>query len=297
MEKKILYVTDLDGTLLRNDASVSRFTTEAIRMLTAQGLLFSYATARSYVTASKITAELPGNLPVIVYNGSFIVENGTGRKLLSNVFKKEETAEILDFLIGQNSYPIVNAFFDGTEKFSYIEEKETPGVKRFLFDHRNDERKNPITSVKELYTGEIFHITCIGEEEKLLPAYERFKESYPCVLYRDTYSGDLWLEFHPKGATKASAVLALKEMLCCDAVVCFGDGKNDIPMFHTADACYAVSNAEAELKAIATDVIGSNEGDGVAKWLLKHANPSAGKNSNIERTISQKYCKNWKDMV
>jgi hydroxymethylpyrimidine pyrophosphatase-like HAD family hydrolase len=64
-------------------------------------------------------------------------------------------------------------------------------------------------------------------------------------------------------------------MLGCDEIVCFGDGKNDISMFHASDAAYAVSNAENELKAIATDIIGSNEEDGVAKWLLKHANPSA----------------------
>lgn len=40
--------------------------------------------------------------------------------------------------------------------------------------------------------------------------------------------------------------------------------------FRISDECYAVENAVEELKAIATGVIGSNEQDGVAKWLLEH---------------------------
>ena len=47
MIRKTLYVSDLDGTLLRPDATVSAFTAETLRALTAEGMLFSYATARS----------------------------------------------------------------------------------------------------------------------------------------------------------------------------------------------------------------------------------------------------------
>lgn len=42
--------------------------------------------------------------------------------------------------------------------------------------------------------------------------------------------------------------------------------------FHAADEAYAVQNADKELKAAATAVIGGNNEDGVAKWLLEHAN-------------------------
>ena len=52
---KTLYVSDLDGTLLRHDQTVSPFTAETINTLTARGMLFSYATARSLVTAKTVT--------------------------------------------------------------------------------------------------------------------------------------------------------------------------------------------------------------------------------------------------
>jgi len=56
-------------------------------------------------------------------------------------------------------------------------------------------------------------------------------------------------------------------MFNCEKVVVFGDGKNDIDMFEIADEGYAVSNAHETLKEKATGIIGSNDEDGVAKWL------------------------------
>ena len=52
---KTLYVSDLDGTLLRSDETTSDFTNKTINELVSRGMLFSYATARSYVTSRKVT--------------------------------------------------------------------------------------------------------------------------------------------------------------------------------------------------------------------------------------------------
>lgn len=49
----------------------------------------------------------------------------------------------------------------------------------------------------------------------------------------------------------------------------FGDNANDLPMFEVADECYAVANATAEVRARATEVIGSNDEDGVAHVLAR----------------------------
>jgi hydroxymethylpyrimidine pyrophosphatase-like HAD family hydrolase len=42
---------------------------------------------------------------------------------------------------------------------------------------------------------------------------------------------------------------------------------NDLPLFAACDECYAMANAAQEVKDRATAVIGSNDDDGVAKWL------------------------------
>ena len=51
---KTLYVSDLDGTLLRKNETLSSYTIKIINALTSSGMLFSYATARSLNTAKKV---------------------------------------------------------------------------------------------------------------------------------------------------------------------------------------------------------------------------------------------------
>ncbi len=268
--QKTLYLSDLDGTLLRADQTLSPFTRETLDALMKRGMLFSYATARSLTTATKVTAGLSQTLPAILFNGTFIMEPATGKRLVSNLFREEDARWLLDLLLSCGVYPVVNAFLDGEEKFFYCEGKESRGMELFLRERWNDKRRTPVSSPDALYRGEIFHIACMDESQTLAPLYERFKDQFPTVFYRDLYSGEMWLELHPNGATKADAMLALKKLLGCERVVCFGDGKNDISMFRAADECYAVENADEELKAIATGIIGSNGEDGVARWLSEH---------------------------
>ena len=71
----------------------------------------------------------------------------------------------------------------------------------------------------------------------------------------------------------SAAARRLKALLGCTRLVAFGDGLNDLELFRLADECYAVANAAPQLKALATAVIASNEDDGVARWLARHAAP------------------------
>ena len=102
-----LYISDLDGTLMKNDQTISAFTAEAINMLVKQGLHFSYATARSILTASKITENITAGIPVIVYNGSFIQDSKTREILYSRFFDKTSAELILRQLLSSGVYPIV----------------------------------------------------------------------------------------------------------------------------------------------------------------------------------------------
>jgi len=81
-----LYVSDLDGTLLRSDKTISEYTCEVINRLTENGILFSYATARSYVTAKMVTKGLNAKIPLIVYNGAFVIDSVSEEILISNYF-------------------------------------------------------------------------------------------------------------------------------------------------------------------------------------------------------------------
>lgn len=266
---KCLYVSDLDGTLLRSEECLSEYTCGVINELTKKGMIFSYATARSLVTAKKVTAGLRARIPLIVYNGAFIRDNVTEEILAADYFG-QEILHVLDELFRNGIFPIVYAYVDKKEKFSVIQEKCTRGERVFLDSRRGDIRTNIVSAPEELKRGDIFYITCIDEPQKLEPFYVKYRDTFHCVYQRDIYTKEQWLEIMPKAASKANAVMRLKGLLGCDKVIVFGDGKNDIDMFEIADECYAVKNAHEELKEKATAVIESNDDDGVAKWLARH---------------------------
>ena len=92
------------------------------------------------------------------------------------------------------------------------------------------------------------------------------------MFYRDNYSDMYFLEIISGDVTKASGALEVKNIIGADKIVAFGDNLNDIPLFEIADESYAVSNAEEALKAIATGVIGSNDEDAVAEFILNRYN-------------------------
>ena len=263
---KNLYVSDLDGTLLRSDEATSEYTNQVINSLVAKGMLFSYATARSLITAKKVTKGIKANIPLIVYNGAFVFDNITEKILIANYFDNSVQL-VLEELFNNGVYPIVYAYINGKEKFSFVRELSTKGMEMFIASRKGDIRTNEVKSSSELKEGNIFYITCIDSPEKLKPLYDKYKDKYHCVYQTDIYTNEQWLEIMPLEASKSNAIKQLRTMLECEKLIVFGDGKNDIDMFQMADESYAVANAHEELKRYATDVILSNDDDGVAKWL------------------------------
>ena len=75
---RTLFVSDLDGTLLDAEGRLSNRTRTVLRRMEEEGELITYATARSIQSARIVTEGWMPALPVIVYNGTMLVENETG---------------------------------------------------------------------------------------------------------------------------------------------------------------------------------------------------------------------------
>lgn len=266
-----LYVTDLDGTLLNSNDRISQYSIETINGLVAKGMQFTYATARSLVSASVVAKGLSTTIPVIAYNGALIIHPATGEVIFSLSFTEEEAGYLSGVLRENGANPLVYAYVDGVERVSYVEGRENEGIQRYLDMRKGDRRFRQLSDETCLYQGDIFYFTCIADREELAPMYEIFAGDgrFRCTLQQELYRPEYFLEIMPKKASKAEAIKRLKEIWHCDRVVSFGDAINDIPMFEISDECYAVANAVPELKTHATGEIASNDEDGVAKWLAQ----------------------------
>ena len=273
MDKNTLYVTDLDGTLLRSDATLSPYTVSTITRLTEQGLAFTYATARSIESARPIAGGLNLPLPAITRNGAVLADNATGKHLEKALFTEEEVALLKEMLPELPRCGFVSCFI-GEEMFkAYVPGNLVPGMVQYADFYRDDPLMKPVKTLEEMFFGQPGYVTLIDDREKAAKIYEKVRQ-YPgweCIFQKDTYWDEYWVEVCPRNCTKAKAILKMKEQYGFRKVVAFGDSVNDMPMFRAADEAYAVSNALEALKEIATGVIGGNNEDAVARFLESRA--------------------------
>ena len=272
MMERTLFISDLDGTLLDQRDRLPPFTLEVLNRLVDQGVLFTFATARSYHSARVVAKGLAPRIPWIVHNGAFMVEGSSGRRVFETFFTPDQRGYILSASRKLGLWPLVYAVVEGKERVLYLTSKtDHPGMRHYLDSRRTDQRLRPVYSPEELLAGETYYFTFIEDEAALAPLWDQLgglnwaNGTFQQDLYREEY----WLELTPKLATKAQAALRLKKDLGCGRLVAFGDAMNDLPLFAAADEAYAVANAMDPVKAAATGIIGSNEENGVARFLLE----------------------------
>ena len=273
---KTLYVSDLDGTLLTPEERISPFTRRVVNSLAAQGVAFTYATARSQHSADAVTAGLTKQLPVIVYNGVFVRQGEQRETLLHRAIPSQAREELEKAFAQQGLSPLVYTLLDGVERVLWRPDRETPGVAHYVSTRQGDERLLPVEDDRGLYRGEIFYYTLIGEREQLQPLWQQLQgnPTLTALLQEELYRpGEYWLEILSREASKASAARWLKQRLGCTRLVAFGDGLNDLPLFQEAQESCAVENARPEVQAAASQVIPGNERDGVARFLLADTAP------------------------
>jgi hypothetical protein len=272
-----LYVTDLDGTLLAPSGGISPFAADAVATLQDAGVLLTCATARSWLSTSRILGDLRFRAPVVLYNGILTYDARTGTTLDRHALDDAVVRAAIEVCRTRGCPPLVFRLDDdGRERVSWVAGARNAGVDSFWDDRPADPRNDPLDDWDDLPMRGVFIVQVIGGEVEMqaLAAEIRAVVGAGAVVnaHPDTYHREeVWLEVAPAGTSKAVAVRALADRLGADRIVVFGDNLNDLPMFAIADEAYAVGNAVGEVLRAATAVIGSNADDGVARWLREHA--------------------------
>lgn len=132
-QKKTLYVTDLDGTLMRNDKTLSEFTVNTLNQLINQGMLITYATARSFQSAWEITEDIHFKIPVITRNGTVCADQLSRKETEISRFSGEEVGALKKLLTGTiEQTGFVTAYFDGKMTKSYRRGEISPGFRKYV---------------------------------------------------------------------------------------------------------------------------------------------------------------------
>jgi len=243
-----MIVTDLDGTLLHDDKTISDYTMRVFRQCRARGIKVVYATARGNSAKELAPCELFDGF--VRMNGAKAFIGDT--PVYSKMFHVKQLRAFLR-AAGDAGLNIV-AVSDGARYANYDATAlwpRAPQYERVDFDCLNVE-------VEKLYT--------IIEKPQTLAL---LKQCLPNGLYLFASAHDGFVMVTHEDATKPKAVAALATHWCIapGEIVAFGDDLNDLDMLRFAGKGVAMANAVDKVKQIADERCGSNENDGVARWL------------------------------
>lgn len=262
-----LYISDLDGTLLNSSKKIKLRAVEMLNDMIDNGVNFTYCTARRIHSSGPIMKDVNIELPVALMNGAFIYDIKKNEYLKKNFPSEEAVEKLKNIVISLNEKPMIHSIIDGELRNSYLLDSDT--LKSYIDERKHDASMRPVKTYDELFEGEVFYAVFINPKNKeeldkiFIPENGFSHTYYPDIYHKDEY----WYEVYSITASKANAVLQLKEITGADEVVCFGDGDNDLPMFAVSDRAYAVDNAPIEVKERADGVIGSNDEFGVPVFI------------------------------
>lgn len=260
-----LIAIDMDGTLLKEDKSISNVTNRAIQKARAKGVKIVLTTGRPIDGVIPYLKEL--NLMnkddyAIAYNGA-LIQNTKTKDIIAKTLMSLEDAEYL-YRLSQELNVNIHALTDKcciTPKWSKYSQLESDinAIPLEFVDFNNLDKNTPIVK-----------IMFIDEPEVLQKAIDKLpKEVFE--KYTVLRSAPFFLEFLDKNVNKGKGVEILAKTLGIkkEEVMCIGDAGNDLHMIKFAGLGVAMGNAFPEVKEAADYVTLSNEEDGVAHVIDK----------------------------
>ncbi len=259
--QRILICTDLDGTLLKNDKTISRENLDAIEYFKSEGGYFTFVTGRMPFFVTPIVEMLRPNAPIGCINGGGVYDFSAMRYLWAQEMPRSvlELVEYADRAI-EGLGVQVNTFDriwfcrenEATEDF-----RRATGVPRLNCGY--EDVREPIAKI----------VFC-DRDEQHIDRLQRLLHSHPRAGEFDFIRSEKALyEILPKGIHKGVALPKLAELLGVDMrrTIAVGDYNNDVGMLRAAGVGIAVENACPEAKAAADRITVSNEESAIARII------------------------------
>ncbi len=257
----ILICTDLDGTLLRNDGTISLENISAIEFFKSEGGTFTFVTGRMPFYTSDFYNAVKPNAPFGCVNGGGLYDY-IAEKYIWMCPMKDDAVELIRCV--DNKFPDVGIQVNTFYKTYFC--KENPTMENFRKATKLDKIVCDYTEINEPIAKVIFG----SESNEEILEIEKNLLSHPMAEKFDFVRSERTLfEILPKGSGKGCAVKKLCEYLNIDInkTVAIGDYNNDISMLQAARLGIAVSNACPDVLKAADRITVSNEEHAIQKVI------------------------------
>lgn len=236
----ILLCTDLDGTLLRTDYTVSDENRKAIEYFMSEGGKFTFCTGRVKNGARLLLKYIVPNAPIVCFNGGVIYDFANDEILYESELDKS-SAEVIDY--------IAECVDDLGVEICTNDNVYYPYNNYYTYEHTQIEHLPMNMAMPDEITEKWNKIIFMVKEEDVARIKKLIAESEYAGKYTYIQSYKNYYEILRKGSGKGEAMLELAKILGIDAkhTIGVGDNENDLTLIQLAGIGVAVSNAVPEL--------------------------------------------------
>lgn len=260
MTRIVLVVSDVDGTLLTRDKTLTEASKAAVRRLHAAGIGFTITSSRPTIGMRFLIEPLGITLPVGAFNGSAIVDPAM------NPIEQH----LIPAATVQRSLDMLRDFGVDIWLFTHDQWLTQNGDGAYVPLERRAIKADP-TVVSDLtpYIARACKIVGSTSDAVLLMRCEEAVRSALGGAATAVRSQSYYLDITPPGCDKGTFVQAMARRLgvAIDAVATIGDMQNDLAMFGVSGLSFAMGNATDDVKRHAKRVTASNEDDGFARAM------------------------------
>ena len=218
---------------------------------------------------------------MIELNGAFISEMQSGRHVASSVLSEQDACAALKVILSTGVDPVISTW-DGRRDRVHFGSRTNDSISWYVEEKRRhrDPRLMPCDDLLGIAISEaVAQITTFTPDREAAALTDRLRSSIGAGATVHSAGNVYWpgwteITVQHRAAEKGAAVPALLE--ACDAVgadvIACGDHLNDLGLFAAATHSIAPANAHPTVLESATEVVGSNDEDGVVEHLLdRHA--------------------------
>jgi Cof subfamily protein (haloacid dehalogenase superfamily) len=255
-----LVVSDVDGTLLTKDKTLTEASKIAARRLHEAGIGFTIVSSRPTIGMGFLIAPLAITLPVGAFNGSSIIDPQL--KPIEQHLIQPDTA--------QRAINVLTEF--GVDIWLFTNEQwltRNPDGEYVGHEKRAIKHDPVIVDDFAPYLSRACKIVGASSNPALLIRCEAAMQAAVGTEATAVRSQTYYLDVTPPGHDKGTFVAGIAKRLGIPAleVATIGDMQNDLPMFSRSGLSFAMGNAADDIKQRATHVTGSNEEGGFAQAM------------------------------